>query len=128
MNLDPLRSRLPPAPAGSAPADPQAQKLLTRMTQLDGDLGTIEKQVLTWARTPLNRSAPLADLEDRIRSHEVSEQREAWDKKGRRLRKQRSHTSRSFHSRLPSPWKRHSPQLWFSPIWGGPQILGASCG
>ncbi|XP_040606011.1 envoplakin isoform X2 [Mesocricetus auratus] len=65
---------LQPAPAGSAPADPQAQKLLTRMTQLDGDLGTIEKQVLTWARTPLNRSAPLADLEDRIRSHEATAQ------------------------------------------------------
>ncbi|XP_027281410.1 envoplakin isoform X3 [Cricetulus griseus] len=62
------------APAGSAPADPQAQKLLTRMTQLDGDLGTIERQVLTWARTPLNRSSPLADLEDRIHSHEGTAQ------------------------------------------------------
>ncbi|ERE69111.1 envoplakin [Cricetulus griseus] len=60
--------------SGSAPADPQAQKLLTRMTQLDGDLGTIERQVLTWARTPLNRSSPLADLEDRIHSHEGTAQ------------------------------------------------------
>ncbi|XP_036052565.1 envoplakin [Onychomys torridus] len=58
------------APAGSAPADPQAQKLLTQMTQLDGDLGQIERQVQTWARTPLNRSAPLTDLKDRIHSHE----------------------------------------------------------
>ncbi|CAH6776446.1 envoplakin [Phodopus roborovskii] len=62
------------APAGSAPADPQAQKLLTWMTQLDGDLGTIERQVLTWARTPLNRSTPLTDLEDRIHSHEGTAQ------------------------------------------------------
>ncbi|KAM7334606.1 hypothetical protein ACRRTK_007926 [Alexandromys fortis] len=68
---------LPPgqqAPAGSAPADPQAQKLLTQMTQLDGDLEKIEKQVLTWARTPLNRSTPLTDLEDRIQGHEGTAQ------------------------------------------------------
>ncbi|KFO35630.1 Envoplakin [Fukomys damarensis] len=63
------------APAGSAPADPQAQKLLTRMTQLDGDLGQIERQVLAWVRTPLNRKAPLDDLEGRIHSHEGTAQR-----------------------------------------------------
>lgn len=62
------------APAGSAPADPQAQQLLTQMTQLDGDLEKIEKQVLTWARTPLNRSTPLTDLEDRIHGHEGTAQ------------------------------------------------------
>ncbi|XP_008829723.2 envoplakin [Nannospalax galili] len=60
--------------AGSAPADPQAQKLLTQMTQLDGDLGQIEKQLLTWTRTPLNRSTPLDDLEGRIHSHEGTAQ------------------------------------------------------
>nr|XP_004655257.2 envoplakin [Jaculus jaculus] len=63
------------APADSAPADPQAQKLLTQMTQLDGELGQIEKQVLTWARTPLNRSALLEDLESRTRGHKGTAQR-----------------------------------------------------
>lgn len=62
---------MPPAPAGSAPEDPQAQKLLTQMTRLDGDLGQIERQVLAWARAPLSRTAPLEDLEGRIQSHEV---------------------------------------------------------
>ncbi|KAL6046941.1 hypothetical protein STEG23_019981 [Scotinomys teguina] len=62
------------APTGSAPADPQAQKLLTWMTQLDEDLGQMQRQVLTWARTPLNRSAPLTDLEDRIHNHEGTAQ------------------------------------------------------
>lgn len=64
---------LSPAPAGSAPADPQAQKLLSQMTQLDGDLGQVERQVLSWARSPLNDSSPLKDLEGRIQSCEVSE-------------------------------------------------------
>lgn len=78
---------LPPAPADSAPTDPQAQKLLTQMTQLAGDLERIEKQVLTWARTPLNRSTPLTDLEDRIHGHEVGEQhREPGKRKGPVLR------------------------------------------
>uniref|UniRef100_A0A8C2V336 Envoplakin n=1 Tax=Chinchilla lanigera TaxID=34839 RepID=A0A8C2V336_CHILA len=63
------------APAGLAPANPQAQKLLTQMTQLDGDLGQIERQVLAWVRTPLNRTAPLDDLEGRIHSHEGTAQR-----------------------------------------------------
>lgn len=45
------------------------------MTQLDTDLGQIEKQVLAWTRAPLSRPAPLEDLEDRIRSHEVGETR-----------------------------------------------------
>ncbi|XP_063098293.1 envoplakin isoform X2 [Cavia porcellus] len=63
------------APAGSAPANPQAQKLLTQMTELDGDLGQIEKQLLAWIRTPLNRTAPLDDLESRIHSHEGTAQR-----------------------------------------------------
>ncbi|XP_040845354.1 envoplakin [Ochotona curzoniae] len=63
------------APAGSAPDDPQAKKLLTQMTQLDTDLGQIEKQVLAWTRAPLSRPAPLEDLEDRIRSHEDTAQR-----------------------------------------------------
>ncbi|XP_060058768.1 envoplakin [Erinaceus europaeus] len=60
---------LQPAQSGSTPADPQAQKLLTQMTRLNGDLGQIEKQVLAWARTPLSRSTPLQDLEARIQSH-----------------------------------------------------------
>ncbi|XP_062072198.1 envoplakin isoform X2 [Lepus europaeus] len=63
------------APAGSAPVDPQAQKLLTRMTQLDTDLGEIERQVLGWARAPLSRTAPLEDLEGRIHSHKGTAQR-----------------------------------------------------
>uniref|UniRef100_A0A8C9JIA5 Envoplakin n=1 Tax=Panthera tigris altaica TaxID=74533 RepID=A0A8C9JIA5_PANTA len=63
------------APAGSAPEDPQAQKLLTQMTRLDGDLGQIERQVLAWARAPLSRTAPLEDLEGRIQSHEGTAQR-----------------------------------------------------
>lgn len=62
---------MPPAPTGSATADPQAQKLLTQMTRLDEDLGQIEKQVLAWARAPLSPSAPLKDLEGRIQSHKV---------------------------------------------------------
>ncbi|XP_008047042.1 envoplakin isoform X2 [Carlito syrichta] len=57
-------------PGGSAPANPQAQKLLTQMTRLDGDLGQIEKQVLAWARTPLSRTTSLEDLEGRIHSQE----------------------------------------------------------
>lgn len=64
---------MPPAPSGSATADPRAQKLLTQMTRLDGDLGQIEKQVLAWARAPLSRKAPLEDLEGRIQSHKVGE-------------------------------------------------------
>lgn len=63
------------APAGSAPADPQAQKLLSQMTQLDGDLGQVERQVLSWARSPLNDSSPLKDLEGRIQSCEGTAQR-----------------------------------------------------
>lgn len=63
------------APGGSAPVDPQAQKLLTRMTQLDTDLGETERQVLAWARAPLSRTAPLEDLEGRIHSHEGTAQR-----------------------------------------------------
>lgn len=71
--LDPHSLPVPPAPTGSATADPQAQKLLTQMTRLDGDLGQIEKQVLAWARAPLSRTAPLEDLEGRIQSHKVGE-------------------------------------------------------
>nr|XP_012634312.1 envoplakin [Microcebus murinus] len=63
------------APAGSASVDPQAQKLLTQMTQLDGDLRQIERQVLAWARTPLSRTSPLEDLEGRIHSHKGTAQR-----------------------------------------------------
>ncbi|XP_027626614.1 envoplakin [Tupaia chinensis] len=57
---------------GSASVDPQAQKLLTQMTRLDGDLGQIERQVSAWARAPLSRTSPLEDLQGRIHSHEVS--------------------------------------------------------
>ncbi|XP_045381676.1 envoplakin [Lemur catta] len=63
------------APAGLAPVDPQAQKLLTQMTRLDGDLGQIERQVLAWARAPLSRTSPLEDLEGRIHSHKATAQR-----------------------------------------------------
>ncbi|GAB1297087.1 Envoplakin [Apodemus speciosus] len=63
------------APAGSAPADPQAQKLLSQMTQLNGDLGQIERQVLSWARSPLSQSSPLKDLEGRIHSCEGTARR-----------------------------------------------------
>nr|XP_011718215.1 envoplakin isoform X3 [Macaca nemestrina] len=63
------------APSGSAPANPQAQKLLTQMTRLDGDLGQIEKQLLAWARAPLSRTTPLEDLKGRIHSHEGTAQR-----------------------------------------------------
>nr|XP_017530034.2 envoplakin isoform X3 [Manis javanica] len=73
--LDPHRHPIPPAPTNSAPVDPQAQKLLTQMTQLGRDLGQIEEQVLAWARTPLSRSAPLEDLEGRIQSHKDTVQR-----------------------------------------------------
>uniref|UniRef100_A0A8D2DY34 Envoplakin n=1 Tax=Sciurus vulgaris TaxID=55149 RepID=A0A8D2DY34_SCIVU len=62
-------------PLGPGQQAPQAQKLLTQMTQLDKNLGQIEKQVLVWARTPLNRSAPLEDLEGRIQSHKDTAQR-----------------------------------------------------
>uniref|UniRef100_A0A8C9PUN5 Envoplakin n=1 Tax=Spermophilus dauricus TaxID=99837 RepID=A0A8C9PUN5_SPEDA len=62
-----------PSPA-FLPTAPEAQKLLTQMTQLDKNLGQIEKQVLAWARTPLKRTAPLEDLEGRIHSHKVGEQ------------------------------------------------------
>lgn len=71
MGLGPSRLPMPPAPTGSAPADPKAQKLLTQMTRLDGDLKQIEKQVLAWARAPLSRETPLQDLEGRIQSHKV---------------------------------------------------------
>ncbi|XP_012517786.1 PREDICTED: envoplakin [Propithecus coquereli] len=63
------------APAGLAPVDPQAQKLLSQMTQLDGDLGQIERQVLAWARAPLSRTSPLEDLEGRMHSHKGTAQR-----------------------------------------------------
>ncbi|XP_004630175.1 envoplakin [Octodon degus] len=63
------------APAGSAPANPQAQRLLTQMTQMNGDLRQIERQVLAWVRTPLNRKALLDDLEGRIHSLEGTAQR-----------------------------------------------------
>ncbi|XP_037666342.1 envoplakin isoform X1 [Choloepus didactylus] len=63
------------APASSAPADPQAQKLLTQMTRLGSDLVQVERQVLAWARAPLSRTAPLEDLEGRIHSHEGTAQR-----------------------------------------------------
>ncbi|KAB0366986.1 hypothetical protein FD755_020310 [Muntiacus reevesi] len=63
------------APTSSGPADPQAQKLLTQMTQLEEDLGQIEKQVLSWARAPLSRTAPLEDLEGRIQNHQGTAQR-----------------------------------------------------
>ncbi|XP_007454387.1 PREDICTED: envoplakin isoform X2 [Lipotes vexillifer] len=63
------------APTSSAPADPQAQKLLTQMTRLEEDLGQIEKQVLTWIRAPLSHTTPLEDLEGRIQSHKGTAQR-----------------------------------------------------
>ncbi|XP_063473123.1 LOW QUALITY PROTEIN: envoplakin-like [Symphalangus syndactylus] len=63
------------APSGSALANPQAQKLLTQMTRLDGDLGQIERQVLAWARALLSRTTPLEDPVGRIHSREVGEQR-----------------------------------------------------
>lgn len=66
---------MPPAPSGLTTADPRAQKLLTQMTRLDGDLGQIQKQILAWARAPLSRTAPLEDLEGRIQSHKVGERR-----------------------------------------------------
>ncbi|KAK2112090.1 hypothetical protein P7K49_011837 [Saguinus oedipus] len=71
----PSPAPLSPAPSGSAPANPQAQKLLTQMTRLDGDLGQIERQVLAWVRAPLSRTTPLEDLEGRIHSHEGIAQR-----------------------------------------------------
>lgn len=71
--LDPHRLPVLPAPTGSATADPQAQKLLTQMTRLDGDLRQMEKQILAWARAPLSRTTPLEDLEGRIQSHKVGE-------------------------------------------------------
>ncbi|XP_006886425.1 PREDICTED: envoplakin [Elephantulus edwardii] len=61
--------------SSSAPADPRAQKLLTQMTRLDGDLVQIEKQLLAWTRAPLTRTSPLEDLEGRIRGHEGTAQR-----------------------------------------------------
>lgn len=72
---------MPPAPTGLATADPQAQKLLTQMTRLDGHLRQIERQVLAWARAPLSPAAPLEDLEGRMRSHQVGERgrrRKRW--------------------------------------------------
>ncbi|XP_004709341.1 envoplakin [Echinops telfairi] len=57
-------------PTGSAPANPQAQKLLSQLTRLHGDLAQVEKQVLAWARTPLSRTFPLEDLQGRIHSQE----------------------------------------------------------
>ncbi|XP_058417671.1 envoplakin [Diceros bicornis minor] len=63
------------APTSSAPADPQAQKLLTQMTRLDRDLGQIERQVLAWARAPLSRTTPLEDLEGRIQNQKGMAQR-----------------------------------------------------
>ncbi|EQB77242.1 envoplakin-like protein [Camelus ferus] len=66
------------SPTGSAPADPQAQELLTQMTRLEEDLGQIERmerQVLAWARAPLSRISPLEDLEGRIQSHKGTAQR-----------------------------------------------------
>lgn len=71
--LDPQRHSPPPAPTSLGPADPQAQKLLTQMTQLEEDLGQTEKQVLAWARAPLSRTTPLEDLEGRIQNHQVGE-------------------------------------------------------
>nr|XP_054314388.1 uncharacterized protein LOC129017733 isoform X1 [Pongo pygmaeus] len=59
------------APSGSALANPQAQKLLTQMTRLDGDLGQIERQVLAWAPAQLSRTTPQEDLGGHIHSHEV---------------------------------------------------------
>ncbi|XP_020771227.2 envoplakin isoform X1 [Odocoileus virginianus] len=73
--LDPQRHSPPPAATSSGPADPQAQKLLTQMTQLEEDLGQIEKQVLAWARAPLSRTTPLEDLEGRIQNHQDTAQR-----------------------------------------------------
>ncbi|XP_054545356.1 envoplakin [Talpa occidentalis] len=86
QKLAAARSRLkssaaePPRPGqqgatGSAPADPQAQQLLTQMTGLHGDLGQLEKQVLGWARAPLSRSTPVEDLEGRMQSHKDLAQR-----------------------------------------------------
>lgn len=71
--LGPHRHPMPPASSDLATADPRAQKLLTQMTRLDGDLGEIEKQILALARAPLSRTTPLEDLEGRIRSHKVGE-------------------------------------------------------
>ncbi|XP_015359646.2 envoplakin [Marmota marmota marmota] len=62
-------------PSGPGQQAPEAQKLLTQMTQLDKNLGQIEKQVLVWARTPLKRTAPLEDLGGRIHSHKDMVQR-----------------------------------------------------
>ncbi|XP_051851000.1 envoplakin [Antechinus flavipes] len=58
------------APSSTAPVNPQAQKLLTQLTQLDSNLNQIEHEILGWVRAPLNRSAPLDDLNTRIRSQE----------------------------------------------------------
>ncbi|XP_057571321.1 envoplakin [Hippopotamus amphibius kiboko] len=62
------------APSSSAPADAQAQKLLTQLTRLEEDLAQIEKLVLAWTRAPLSRTAPLEDLEGRIQSHKGTAQ------------------------------------------------------
>ena len=75
MGPGPSPAPLPPAASGLALANPQAQKLLTQMTRLDGDLGQIERQVLAWARAQLSRTTPLEDLEGHIHSHEVGERR-----------------------------------------------------
>ncbi|XP_072501843.1 envoplakin isoform X2 [Notamacropus eugenii] len=63
------------APSGTTSVNPQGQKLLTRLTQLDGDLNQIEHEILGWIRAPLNRNAPLDDLNTRIRSQENATQR-----------------------------------------------------
>ncbi|XP_036613061.1 envoplakin [Trichosurus vulpecula] len=63
------------ATSGTASVNPQAQKLLTRLTQLDSDLNQIEHEILGWVRAPLNRNAPLDDLNTRIRSQENATRR-----------------------------------------------------
>ncbi|XP_030646457.1 envoplakin [Chanos chanos] len=60
------------ATVASAPEDPKAATLVTRLDQINAGLLDLEKNMLRRMRTPLDRSNPSNDLSNRLRDHEKS--------------------------------------------------------
>uniref|UniRef100_A0A8C9XJV5 Envoplakin a n=1 Tax=Sander lucioperca TaxID=283035 RepID=A0A8C9XJV5_SANLU len=58
------------APVSSAPLDPKAAALAKQLDNLDSDLASAEKNLLSRLRAPLSRTDPAGDLAKRLREQE----------------------------------------------------------
>lgn len=60
------------AQVSSAPLNPKAVALESKLDKLDGDLAQAEQDILSRLRAPLDRNDPAADMANRLKEQEVS--------------------------------------------------------